>query len=94
MGYKEDKELYEEYMGALVDSDASFQQRKEKMEEIFGADVGLDHVNSAFEYIAKVEYDDENRVFTGSVINTKTVITFYGSSVGLVIRRFEREWYA
>lgn len=56
MGYKEDKELYEEYMGALVDSDASFQQRKEKMEEIFGEDVGLDHVNSAFEYIAKVEY--------------------------------------
>ena len=32
-------------------------------------------------YIGKVEYDDENRVFTGSVINVKTVITFHGSTV-------------
>ena len=32
-------------------------------------------------YIGKVEYDDENRIFTGSVINVKTVITFCGSSV-------------
>ena len=32
-------------------------------------------------YIGKVEYDDENKVFTGSVINTRTVITFQGVSV-------------
>ncbi len=40
-------------------------------------------------YIAKVEYDDENRVFTGSVINTKTVITFYGSSVDEIEKEFK-----
>ena len=27
-------------------------------------------------YIGKVEYDDENDIFTGSVINVRTVITF------------------
>ena len=32
-------------------------------------------------YIGKVEYDDENRVFTGNVVNVKTVITFHGSTV-------------
>ena len=32
-------------------------------------------------YIGKVDYDDENRIFTGSVINVKTVITFHGSTV-------------
>ena len=32
-------------------------------------------------YIGKVEYDDENKVFTGEVINTRTVITFHGDSV-------------
>ena len=32
-------------------------------------------------YIGKVEYDDENRVFTGSVVNIKTVITFQGSLI-------------
>ena len=32
-------------------------------------------------YIGKVEYDDENKVFTGEVINTKTVITFHGRTV-------------
>ena len=32
-------------------------------------------------YIGKVEYDDENRVFTGNVINVKTVITFHGETV-------------
>lgn len=39
-------------------------------------------------YIAKVEYDDENRVFTGSVINVKTVITFHGSSVDEIEEEF------
>ena len=32
-------------------------------------------------YLGNVEYDDENRVFTGNVINTRTVITFHGKSV-------------
>ena len=40
-------------------------------------------------YIGKVEYDDENRVFTGSVVNTKTVITFYGSSVDEIENEFK-----
>ena len=32
-------------------------------------------------YIGHVEYDDENKVFTGEVINTNSVITFHGSTV-------------
>ena len=32
-------------------------------------------------YIGQVEYDDENRIFAGSVINTRDVITFQGESV-------------
>ena len=32
-------------------------------------------------YIGKVEYDDENRIFTGSVVNVRAVITFQGSTV-------------
>ena len=32
-------------------------------------------------YIAKVEYDDENKVFSGMVVNTRSVITFQGTSV-------------
>ena len=40
-------------------------------------------------YIGKVEYDDENRVFTGSVINTKTVITFQGSTVDEIESEFK-----
>lgn len=32
-------------------------------------------------YIANVEYDDENKVFSGMVINTHTVITFQGTTV-------------
>lgn len=32
-------------------------------------------------YLGNVEYDDENRVFTGNVINTRNVITFHGKSV-------------
>ncbi len=40
-------------------------------------------------YIGKVEYDDENRVFTGSVVNVKTVITFYGSTVDELEEEFK-----
>ncbi len=32
-------------------------------------------------YIGKVEYDEENHIFSGEVVNTKTVITFQGTSV-------------
>ncbi len=40
-------------------------------------------------YIGKVEYDDENRVFTGSVINVRTVITFQGSTVDEIEDEFK-----
>ena len=39
-------------------------------------------------YIGSVEYDDENRVFTGTVINTRTAITFHGSSVDELEKEF------
>ena len=39
-------------------------------------------------YVGSVEYDDENRVFTGTVINTRTVITFCGSSVDELEKEF------
>ncbi len=32
-------------------------------------------------YIGTAEYDDENKIFSGSVLNTRTVITFAGTSV-------------
>ena len=32
-------------------------------------------------YIGQVEYDDEQHIFAGSVINTKDVITFQGETV-------------
>ncbi len=40
-------------------------------------------------YIGKVEYDDENHVFTGSVINVKTVITFHGTTVDEIENEFK-----
>lgn len=39
-------------------------------------------------YIGKVEYDDTNRIFTGSVVNIRTVITFHGSSVDEIESEF------
>ena len=39
-------------------------------------------------YIGTVEYDDENRVFTGSVINTRAGITFQGESVDEIEKEF------
>ena len=39
-------------------------------------------------YIGKVEYDDENRVFAGSVVNIKSVITFQGSTVDEIETEF------
>lgn len=32
-------------------------------------------------YIAKIEYDDEDRIFHGEVINIRDVVTFEGESV-------------
>ena len=32
-------------------------------------------------YVAKIEYDEDNSIFTGMVINTRTVINFSGTSV-------------
>lgn len=32
-------------------------------------------------YLGNVEYDDDAKIFAGTVINTKTVITFQGTSV-------------
>lgn len=41
-------------------------------------------------YIGNVEYDDEAKIFAGTVINTKTVITFQGTSV----EEIENEFHA
>ena len=40
-------------------------------------------------YIGTVEFDDENLVFAGSVINTKTVITFHGETVKELMKEFK-----
>ena len=40
-------------------------------------------------YIGQVEFDDENHVFTGRVINTKTVITFHGETVKELEKEFK-----
>ena len=32
-------------------------------------------------YIGKAEYDEENHIFSGEVINTRSVVTFQGESV-------------
>lgn len=40
-------------------------------------------------YIGKVEYDDENRIFSGSIINVRTVITFQGSTVDEIEQEFK-----
>ena len=39
-------------------------------------------------YLGNVEYDDENRVFCGKVINTRTVITFHGTTVDEIEKEF------
>ena len=40
-------------------------------------------------YIGNVEYDDEAKIFAGTVINTKTVITFQGTSVEEIEKELE-----
>ena len=40
-------------------------------------------------YIGKVEYDDEAHIFSGTVINTRTVITFQGTSVNELEQEFQ-----
>lgn len=39
-------------------------------------------------YVGKVEYDDEDKIFSGMIINTRTVITFQGVSVDELEREF------
>ncbi len=39
-------------------------------------------------YIGKVEYDDEAHILVGNVINTRTVITFQGTTVEEIEREF------
>lgn len=39
-------------------------------------------------FIGVVEYDDEARIFSGEVINTRTVITFQGTTVDEVENEF------
>jgi predicted HicB family RNase H-like nuclease len=39
-------------------------------------------------YFGKVEFDDENNVFYGEVINLRDIITFQGESVGELRRAF------
>lgn len=41
-------------------------------------------------FIGVVEYDDEAHIFTGEVVNTRTVITFQGTSV----EEIENEFHA
>lgn len=40
-------------------------------------------------YIGDVEYDDEAKIFSGTVINTRTVITFQGTSVEELEKEFK-----
>lgn len=40
-------------------------------------------------YIGCVEYDDEAGIFSGTVINTRSVITFQGTSVEELRREFQ-----
>lgn len=39
-------------------------------------------------YIAHIEFDEENKVFSGNVINTRAVITFHGESVTELEKEF------
>ncbi|MBR6347407.1 MAG: type II toxin-antitoxin system HicB family antitoxin [Spirochaetales bacterium] len=39
-------------------------------------------------FIGKVEYDSDAKIFAGTVINTRTVITFQGESVSELEREF------
>lgn len=39
-------------------------------------------------FVGLVEYDDEARIFSGEVINTRTVITFQGTTVDEVENEF------
>lgn len=39
-------------------------------------------------FVGKIEYDDEFKILSGSVINTRTVITFQGESVDEIIKEF------
>ena len=40
-------------------------------------------------YVAVVNYDDEAKIFSGEVINTRDVITFQGESVSELEKAFQ-----
>lgn len=40
-------------------------------------------------YIGKVSFDEENHIFCGEIINTRTVITFQGESVAEIEAEFK-----
>ena len=40
-------------------------------------------------YVGEIEYDDDFKIFSGSVINTRTVITFQGKSVDELNKEFQ-----
>ena len=42
------------------------------------------------QYVARVEFDEEEDLFHGRVINTRDVITFYGGSVRELRREFAK----
>ena len=39
-------------------------------------------------FVGKIEYDDTSKIFCGSVVNTRTVITFQGTSVDELSKEF------
>jgi len=41
-------------------------------------------------YVASIDYDQENRLFHGRVVNAASVITFYGASVEELEREFAK----
>lgn len=41
------------------------------------------------DYIAKIDYEDDSKLFHGRVINIRDVVNFYGSSAGELEREFK-----
>lgn len=40
------------------------------------------------QFVARVEFDEENKVFSGRVINSRAIITFHGESFAELKREF------
>ncbi len=43
-------------------------------------------------YYGTVQYDDEARIFSGEVLNTRTVITFQGTTVDEIETALSNRW--